>query len=266
MREPDFVSFESIVGDPSRGMLLMADHARNTVPAKYKNLGLPSEQFERHIGYDIGVERVTRGLAAQLGVPAVMSTYSRLLIDPNRGEDDPTLVMRLSDGAVIPGNHPLSSAEIEERIHRYHRPYHDEIDRQLTEIQSFAGKAPLVFSIHSFTDKWKGIPRPWHIGILWDRDDRAVTPFLDALRRQDHLVVGDNEPYDGALGGDSMYRHCTSNGFAHALIELRQDLIGTEAGANEWVELLAPILDELNNRDDVHIADYKGSRADRPNH
>src|SRR5437868_10566168 len=120
-------SFARVDGNLKRGIILLADHARNTVPAEYADLGLPHAQFERHIAYDIGVEAVTRGLAGALGCPALMATYSRLLIDPNRGADDPTLIMRVSDGAVVPGNAGVDEVERERRLSRFHRPYHNAI-------------------------------------------------------------------------------------------------------------------------------------------
>ena len=55
-------------------------------------------------------------MARALGAPAVLSNFSRLLIDPNRGLDDPTLVMRLSDGAIVPGNRHLDEAGIAARM------------------------------------------------------------------------------------------------------------------------------------------------------
>ena len=107
----DHPPFEIIDGDTSLGLVILADHATNLLPERYGRLGLPESAFERHIAYDIGVEGVVRGLSARLNAPAVMSRFSRLLIDPNRGEDDPTLVMRISDGAIIPGNHPITPEE-----------------------------------------------------------------------------------------------------------------------------------------------------------
>ncbi|MDP2732252.1 MAG: N-formylglutamate amidohydrolase, partial [Hoeflea sp.] len=111
-----FQPYEIIPGDPSRSMVILADHAMNRLPDEYGDLGLPAEAFRRHIAYDIGVEDVTRGICARLGIPAVLGCFSRLLIDPNRGEDDPTLIMKLSDGMVIPANHPLSGEERERRL------------------------------------------------------------------------------------------------------------------------------------------------------
>lgn len=258
----DFQPFEIIPGDPDQAMVLLADHAMNRLPAEYGDLGLPANAFARHIAYDIGVEQLTRRLAARLRLPAVLSCFSRLLIDPNRGEDDPTLIMKLSDGAVIPGNHPLSAEERRHRLDAFHRPYHNAIAATIEGATRSAGQPPVVISIHSFTPLWKGLARPWHAAILWDRDPRAVTPFLDALSADPALVVGNNEPYEGALEDDTMYRHGTSAGLAHALLEVRQDLIGDDAGINAWVDRLAPILRDINALPDLHQVRHYGSLVD----
>jgi predicted N-formylglutamate amidohydrolase len=235
-------SFARISGDLKRGIILIADHARNTLPAEYASLGLPPQQFERHIAYDIGVERVTRGLAVRLGCPALFATFSRLLIDPNRSADDPTLIMRVSDGAIIPGNAFIDEAEREKRLARFHRPYHAAL---AAEIDAALGQGidPLLVSIHSFTPYWKGIPRPWDVGVLWDQDHRFAYFLLAALKAQGDLCVGDNEPYSGALEGDTLYTHGTSRGLRHGLIEIRQDLIARQTGVDEWISRLAPILE-----------------------
>jgi predicted N-formylglutamate amidohydrolase len=235
-------SFDRISGDLRRGIILIADHARNSIPEEYGALGLPPEQFERHIAYDIGVEAVTRGLAQRLDCPALMARYSRLLIDPNRGADDPTLIMRVSDGAIIPGNAFVDDAEREARLVRFHRPYHrairSEIDNAIAQ-----GADPVLVSIHSFTPYWKGIARPWHAGVLWDQDDRFAAHLINALRAQGDLNVGDNEPYSGALEGDTLYTHGTKRGLRHGLIEIRQDLIARQSGVDEWITRLAPVLE-----------------------
>jgi predicted N-formylglutamate amidohydrolase len=235
-------SFARVSGDLKPGLILLADHARNTLPGEYGTLGLPPQQFERHIAYDIGVEAVIRGLAERLGCPALMATFSRLLIDPNRGVDDPTLIMRVSDGAIVPGNARIDEAERERRIARFHRPYHAAI---ATEIDLALGKGvdPVLVSIHSFTPYWKGVARPWHAGVLWDEDDRFAGYLLEALRAKGDLCIGDNEPYSGALEGDTLYTHGTRRGLRHGLIEIRQDLIAQQSGVDEWISRLAPILE-----------------------
>ncbi len=257
----DFPPFVAIDGDLSSGLLIICDHASNALPAEYGTLGLPQSQLERHIGYDIGVAPLTRLLAARLGVPAVLSTFSRLLIDPNRGEDDPTLLMRLSDGAIIPGNARVGPEERERRLARYYRPYHDRIS-QTIDTMIATGRPPAIFSIHSFTANWRGWPRPWHAGVLWDKDPRMNLPLIEALRRDPALVVGDNEPYVGALKNDTMYKHGTSRGLAHSLIEVRQDLIGDDAGVADWVDRLAPILKELMQLEGINEVRHFGSTTD----
>lgn len=239
-----FTAFDVIEGDPAAGLVLICDHARNALPREYGTLGLPPAELQRHIGYDIGAEAVTRGLARRLGVPAVLSRFSRLLIDPNRGEDDPTLIMRLSDGAVVPGNAHVDQAERERRLALFYRPYHDAIERVIAAA-SATGRDPAIVSIHSFTPAWKGVERPWHAGILWDRDGRLPKPLIAALQAEGDLVVGENEPYSGELEGDTLNRHGTRRGRAHALIEIRQDLIAADDGVAAWVDRLGRILPGL---------------------
>jgi predicted N-formylglutamate amidohydrolase len=233
-------------GDPS--VLLVCDHASNAVPEEYDRLGLPEEAYTRHIAYDIGAAMVTQALSGLLNAPAILAGFSRLLIDPNRGDDDPTLVMKLSDGAIIPGNRHAGATDIADRIARFHRPYHDAIAGRIAAAQA-KGISPAILSLHSFTPVFQGFARPWQIGILWDKDGRIALPMLNSLRASGDLCVGDNQPYSGELVGDCMYQHGTRNGLPHVLIELRQDLIVDNSGATHWAELLMrhlrPILQEL---------------------
>jgi predicted N-formylglutamate amidohydrolase len=260
-RDALFKPVELVEGDRTRGLVLLADHARNALPDEYGDLGLPASEFSRHIAYDIGVEMVTRGLAARLRAPAAMAAYSRLLIDPNRGEDDPTLIRQLYDGTVVPANYPMTIEERERRLDRYYRPYHDAVGAMIASVAAASGKAPFIFSVHSFTPVMQGVVRPWQVGVLWDVDDRVARPLIDMLAKDPLLVVGDNEPYDGALRGDTMFRHAIVNGFAHALIEIRQDLIAEEGGAEEWAHRLAPIVDAINRRPDIRLVRQYGSRT-----
>jgi predicted N-formylglutamate amidohydrolase len=241
---------ETIEGAVESGVLILCDHASNAVPPDLGDLGLPATEFKRHIAYDIGAAAVTRSLARRLGAPAVLTRFSRLIIDPNRGRDDPTLVMHLSDGAVVPGNAQVDEAEIAGRIARFYDPYDAAISAHIHRALA-AGHPPVVVTVHSFTPIWRGWPRPWHVGILWDADDRFAKPLLDGLKAEDGLVVGDNEPYDGALAGDTIDRHATSRGLANALIEIRQDLIASDEGAEEWAERFAGLLKPLAVRPEL---------------
>jgi predicted N-formylglutamate amidohydrolase len=239
-----FPAFEILPGALSGGLILVADHARNALPHAYGTLGLPQAELARHIAYDIGVEGVLRALCGLLGVPGIFAGFSRLLIDPNRGVQDPTLIMQLSDGAVVPGNAGIGPSERQNRIDSYYTPYHRALSGLIDEAMRL-GVKPALCSIHSFTPFWKGVARPWHAGVLWDGDDRFARPLMAALEAEKDLVVGDNEPYAGGLEGDSMNAHGTSRGLAHALIEIRQDLIADAAGQLAWAERLSRILPRI---------------------
>jgi predicted N-formylglutamate amidohydrolase len=237
-------SYRILEGRADAGLILLCDHADNALPPPYGTLGLAPEQFTRHIAYDIGAGEVTRGLAAALAAPAILTRYSRLLIDPNRGADDPTLIMRLSDGAVIPGNRRLDDAERERRIGLYYAPYHRAIDTVIDRCIA-SGVPPMLLSIHSFTESWKETPRPWHVGVLWNEDVRLARPLLDAFYAEGDLIVGDNEPYSGQLEGDCLWQHATCRGLVNALIEIRQDLIRDEAGQQAWARRLSRLVGKL---------------------
>jgi predicted N-formylglutamate amidohydrolase len=234
-------AYETVAGTGGLGLILLCDHAANRLPPEYGDLGLPAAEFERHIAYDIGARDLTLGLAQRLAAPAVLSRYSRLLIDINRGMDDPTLIMRLSDGAVVPGNAGVDDAERERRIARFHRPYHDAVRAAIAEVQA-RGLTPFLLSIHSFTPVWRGWQRPWHAGILWDKGEQEARALIAGLAAEGDLVVGDNEPYHGALEGDTLHTHGTLTGLPHALLEVRQDLIADKSGVDEWVERVAKVV------------------------
>jgi predicted N-formylglutamate amidohydrolase len=251
---------EIISGSVESGILILCDHASNAVPPDLGDLGLPQSEFERHIAYDIGAAAVTRSLARRLNAPAILTQFSRLIIDPNRGRDDPTLVMRLSDGAVVPGNAKVDDAEVQRRIARFYDPYDEAIADAIHKAVA-AGHPPVIVTVHSFTPIWRGWARPWHVGILWDADDRFAKPLLEGLEAEGGLVVGDNEPYDGALAGDTVDRHATIRGLANALIEIRQDLIASDEGAEEWAERFARLLKPLAGRPELRAPRIFGTRT-----
>jgi len=237
-------AYELVNPNGNSGILFVCDHASNNVPAcvSADNLGLSDADMTRHIAFDVGARGVTLHLARHFGATAVLSRFSRLVVDPNRGEDDPTLVMRLYDGSIIAGNRGVDDAEVERRLSTFHRPYHDAVTHQLDRIVA-SGQTPKLFSIHSYTRQLKGRgPRPWHVGVLWDNDARLVGPMLTALREDRELCVGDNEPYTGELHGDSMYNHGTLRDIPHALIELRNDLINDAEGEAAWASRMIPSL------------------------
>ncbi len=236
--------FETVNTGGASQILLLCDHATNLVPADVGDgsLGLSLEEMSRHIAYDVGARGVTLQLARLLDAQAVLSRFSRLVIDPNRGEDDPTLVMRLYDGTIIPANRNITEAEKHRRLLAWHRPYHDAITGRIDTMEA-AGRTPALISIHSYTPQLRGRAlRPWHVGVLWHHDERLSRPLLDRLMAEPDLCIGDNQPYGGELEGDCLSRHGTRRGLPHVLIELRNDLIATETDQRHWAERLAPIL------------------------
>lgn len=230
-------AFEVLGADRPGPWLVTCDHATNRVPEWLGgNLGIAAEDMARHIAYDVGARGLSIALGAALNSPVICSDFSRLVIDPNRGEDDPTLVMKLYDGTIIPANRHVGAAEVQERLERLYRPYHD-------AYASIAGDRAIL-AIHSFTPCLKGrAPRPWHIGVLHDpQDERLSRALITELQKVPEWCVGDNEPYSGHLPGDAIDRHALQPGRHNTLIEVRNDLITTDAQQLDWARRLAPVL------------------------
>lgn len=227
-------------GERASRWLVVCDHATNRVPdwVNGGELGIANEDMARHIAFDVGAAGVAIRLAERLGSPAVLSNFSRLVIDPNRGEDDPTLVMQLYDGTLISGNRGISREHVTERLERCYRPYHEAVGTLA------AGREDTVIvSVHSFTPQFRGRPlRPWHCGLLYAHDTRLSLPLVDLLEQVPGLVVGANKPYSGHLSGDTIDRHAIAAGRQNTLIEIRNDLVATDAGQVEWADRFANLL------------------------
>jgi predicted N-formylglutamate amidohydrolase len=235
-------AFELVNPTGAAKLLLLCDHATNIVPDEFDGLGLTSAELARHIGWDIGAAAVTRLLAHWLDAPALLSGYSRLVIDCNRELDDPTAFPTVSDGLPIPGNQELSAADKAARAEAFFWPYQRAIHDRLDD---FAARqiAPAVVSIHSFTPCMDGLDRPWHIGILWDKDPRLPMPLIAGLAALDGLEIGDNQPYSGRdPEGFTLRHHAVPRGLPHVLVELRQDEIASEAGAELYARYLQTAL------------------------
>ena len=224
--------------DGGAAVLLICDHASAVLPSSLGTLGLDAPDLERHIAIDIGADPLTRRLADAFDAPAVLAGYSRLVIDCNRETADHTSIREISEGTIVPGNRNLSAADRAVRIDAVFRPYHAAIAER-RELFSAAGKVPAVIAIHTFTPTFHGIDRPWHVGILSNRDRRIADPLIAALSKDGALTVGDNQPYSAlAFAGYTIEEHAMALGFPCAMIEIRQDLVSDDAGVARWADIL----------------------------
>jgi predicted N-formylglutamate amidohydrolase len=228
-----------ISGLAESGLLLIADHASNHVPADI-DLDIDPELLTRHMAIDIGVAPLGKALCERLDMTGLFGPVSRLVLDLNREEDAPGLIPVESDGFAIPGNALLDAAGRAARIDRFWRPYHGFVASMIALL------APkLIISLHSFTPRLTSRPdegRPWQVGILYNQDDRAAVPGIAALRTAG-VVTGDNEPYSGKVLNATMNLHAEGNGIPYLGIEVRQDLIGDDAGVTHWAAILAPVIE-----------------------
>jgi len=229
------------IGEPRfGGILIVSDHASNRVPPDI-DLGIDPALLTEHVAIDIGVAEVAARMARQPGIAAFLGNVSRLVCDFNREEDAPAVIPHASDGHAIPGNlFDLGQlgAGREERLARFHRPYHDALATLLDE-----APPALILSLHSFTPGLKSKPeeaRPWQVGVLYNEDDRAARLAIPLLAAEG-LVVGDQQPYSGTLLNATMNRHAEAEGRPYLGIEVRQDQIGDAVGQDLWAERLGRI-------------------------
>lgn len=221
-------------------LLIIADHASAHVPPDI-DLGIDPALLSNHIAVDIGVAEVSRNLAAVLGCTAILGGVSRLVIDLNREEDAPGLLPVMSDGHAIPGNR---AADLAERMMRFHHPYHARVAALLGGMTS-----PFILSVHSFTPRLASDPdqqRPWDIGVLYNRDDRAARTAIPLLAAAG-LHVGDQLPYAGTQLNATMNRHAEAAGIPYLGVEMRQDLVGDAAGQRRFSDILGQIALQCRN-------------------
>lgn len=219
----------------SSEIVLLCEHASNHIPAEYADLGLPREQLQRHIAWDIGAAAVTRRLSSLLDATAFLGTYSRLLIDLNRPLDAPDSIPVRSETTDVPGNAQLTVAERERRAEAIFSPFHDRVARLLDQRQ-LARRPTSLVSIHSFTPTFIGVARPWDAGVLFDRAAGLGNQTVQRLRGPG-LMIGVNEPYKtDRLGDYAIPIHGDDRDIPAVMIEIRNALISDAAGIESWAE------------------------------
>jgi predicted N-formylglutamate amidohydrolase len=234
-----------IVGPTARSpLLLTADHAGRAIPRRLAGLQLSAAVLDTHVAWDLGVAGLGERLAVRLDAFLILHNYSRLVIDVNRPPDAPDSIVSLSEHTLIPANDDLSIAEREERRTALFEPYHRRIAAELNG-RSRRGQPSVLVALHSFTPVHTGQERPWHVGVLHGRDGRLARRVLRGLRREPGLQVGDNEPYAVSDASDhTVVVHGERRRIPHVELEVRQDLLATASGQQEWAERLAVVLEE----------------------
>jgi predicted N-formylglutamate amidohydrolase len=225
-------------------ILLICEHASNHLPVRYGTLGLGPAELESHIAWDPGALGVAKELSRLLDAPLIHATVSRLVLDLNREPSAPDAIWTLSERTTIPGNLDLDETERAYRVREVYDAFHDKVDA-FADSRKTSGQLSAVVSIHSFTPVYRDVPRPWHIGLIYDRDERYARSVEAGLKTDPALVVGMNEPYSPAdRVFHTLERHAERRGLAPLMIEIRNDLIRTQDGQASWANRLAPLLRE----------------------
>src|SRR6476620_9112492 len=226
----------------SSPFLLVAHHAGNIMPRALGRLGIAPAECEQHTAWDIGIAGLGRLLADALDATLIQQNYSRLVIDCNRPPDVVASIPEMSELTPIPGNVGLSEADRVARVREIFAPYHERIAAAL-ERRRLAGRATVLIALHSFTPVFKGVARPWHAGVMYNRDPRFPRQVLALLQNEPGLIVGDQEPYVVSDTTDyTIPVHGERRGLPHVLIEIRQNLIADAAGQRAWARILARLL------------------------
>lgn len=248
-KAPPFTTYNDGGKSP---VLLVADHASRHIPAGMKQLGLADWVLEQHVAWDIGSDHLARFLADALDAPLILAGFSRLIIDPNRNPDDTSAIPEISDGIAIPGNMDLDDQQRAWRLETFFNPYHDRIDEEL-ESFSARGIAPAMIAVHTCSPVFDRVVRPWHVGVMWDKDPRIPVPLMKCLEAMDGICIGDNEPYSGRHPHDfTIDHHAEAAGLPHVGFEVRQDLVKDLAGARKWAGILAAGLRDILADDELY--------------
>ena len=226
-------------------IVFACDHASRAIPDRYGRLGLAAARTRDHIAWDLGIARMARSLSALLDAPAIFGGVSRLVVDLNRRPATLSLIPGESDGVIIPGNCRLSAAARQERIESWFRPYHDRV-AALVQRARRRHRRPALISLHSFTPHMAGFDRPWEIGFLWTEKSGMAESLMADIGARTNFHVGDNQPYKGdPQFGYTVHVHGEDNGIPSVGIEIRQDLLQSDAAGDRWADLLAATLGRL---------------------
>ena len=223
----------------TRPVVLHIPHASQYIPYPVRRgILLSDAQLEREL------VRLTDHLVDELlhvdGATRVIGYHSRLVVDPERFEDDALEPMaRVGQGAVYTRGtdgreiRRLTPARRRQLIDRYFTPYHDHLTRMVDEVLERDGRC-LVIDGHSFATK----PLPSEADQQPDRPDICIgtDPFhtppalVDALRtafEAERFRVAVDTPFAGTMVPQRHYR--SDARVRSVMLEIRRGLYCRES-------------------------------------
>ena len=247
LSKKDRLPFQLLAGKPGQSWILLGDHAGSFFPGRTKQLGLSLADRERHITYDLGIKALLERLFILTGATILMGNYSRLVIDLNRPLSYADSVTLQSDGIPIPGNQDANDQDLWQRQEEIFWPYHRAIEATLKNLLGH-GLKPKIMSLHSFCCQLQGFEkRPWHAGVLWNKDDRLAGKLYNFLKQKTKWQIGNNQPYSGQDPCSfTLPFHAEPLDLPHVLLEIRQDMLESTAQVEDWALLLADFINEAD--------------------
>jgi len=237
--------------------VIAVDHAGRRIPNRLGNLGLPPSELERHTAWDLGALGVAKRISATLDAPLVAQEYSRLVIDCNRTPGSETSIPRMAESLEVPGNVGLSDEEIAARRSEIFEPYHAHLRAVLRERRA-ARQPTILVTQHTMTSVLKGVRREMHAAVLYEHDRRFAGIVLEMLRRNEELLIAENEPYLVQLTHYTVPHHAEAHGLPYVELEIRQDLVSDEAGEGVWAVRIA---DALLSAERIYSERYAAPRG-----
>ena len=235
--------------------LVVCDHASHRVPRALKDMGLKKNILKKHIGWDIGAEDASLHISRALDMPVILAHYSRLVADLNRAPHHAECMVEISDHIKIPANDALTGKDREKRLKEIYWPYQNRIgkllDRSIRKKQ-----VPVLLAIHSFTPEMDGVKRPWHISLLWNREEKIARQVVRQIRKNHpDLLVGRTGlcavRRTCRVSGSTIWRHAETRGLPYIFVEFRQDLVDTKEKAAHWAEIFLQALGRSRKPGDV---------------
>lgn len=226
-----------INGRGRASVCLVCEHASANIPATLGTLGLAKADRYSHAVWDIGAEALARELSARINAPLVIARVSRLVYDLNRPPQAPDAMPDQSGEIQVPGNRALTDAEKAARTAEVYDAFHATLSQVLDRFDA----PPAFVTVHSFSPVWNGTPRSTQLGLLHDADAGLATRMFKLADTA--LVTHLNEPYSARDGvTHTLKRHAIARGLENVMIEVRNDLLNTQADVARIATRLADML------------------------